>query len=349
MYYVEKISLVISLFGFFYTIFSCFIEVDGSKKLHFTPFKCIILICLLFIFCFKITVQFDGTNDDDSPIPEPNTQNTSSIEELIENNYNKIIQEKNKYTLSEATQIENRYVNLLICENAGTVYSYSEGEKEISSQTLCGKNLPNVKVILIDYETDNIIYSYDSNTSGSVTHFAQDGDRFYCVVITPEYNLYVSQPIFVVGKKDNKYEGLVSLCLKKEHDNYTTPFYIRLNIKDSNQLDQGYSILANESVSYRCIESSSSIDHSSFNSMYYSAYTNNHGFVSIGGDTYYNFELNDRYELDIQPRLTDNTTNKIPSFYDSYYQTLKEKPDNTNIIDCYFDYDGNEFTPYKSY
>lgn len=108
-----------------------------------------------------------------------------------------------------------------------------------------------------------------------------------------------------------------------------------------------YTVLANGAVSFRCIESGDPVSHDSFDSIYYGVWINKYGIVSEAGETYYYFEINKRYELDVQPDLMEKSTNVIPYFYDSDYQTTSEVPDNTNILDFNFDYDGNKFTPYK--
>lgn len=106
---------------------------------------------------------------------------------------------------------------------------------------------------------------------------------FYCVVFAPPYDLYVSQPISVIGDKADKYSGLVGLYLSKNSDTYMEPYYIQIFIRDVTNPAREYSALSKGAVSFRCIEDSA--EHSardSYDSIYYSVWTDDAGFLSKG-------------------------------------------------------------------
>ncbi len=198
-----------------------------------------------------------------------------------EDHLDEIIQKKAQYQNSDTIESENRFVNLLVCENAGNLYCYSDS-KEAACSTLAGKSLSSVSVFILDEQDNHVIASCTSNEKGDVTHYAGKGDRFYCAAIAPDYELYVSPTILVTGNTENDYSGLVGLYLKKESDTLSIPYYIRVYIKDLAEPDSDYSALSNGFVAFRCIEKDCA-DHEDFDSMFYSVWTNESGFLSVTG------------------------------------------------------------------
>lgn len=338
------ISLALGLLGGGEIVVSAFFKTDESRQIVISPRKKLLLVICLVGICLGIALLIYGIKNSE---PAIKYNEDWSVEKLVEVNYDAILQKKDGYRADDAIKSENRYVNLLVCENAGTMYTYSGDMKEISSESLGGRDLPDVQVVLFDYEDNHVIASYRSDEKGGISHYAQKGDRFYCAVVTAEYELYVSPPIFVIGTEEVEYSGLISLYLKKADDAYLSPHFVRVNVRDQTQSEPGYSALQRGYVNYRCIEKNC-VDHESFDSMFYSVYTNESGFLSNGGEERYCFELNDRYELDMELNLKDASTNMTPYFYDGVYTTVEEFPDSSNVIDVYFDYDGEKWTLYQS-
>lgn len=276
-----------------------------------------------------------------NPQPEPIVDIQLSSEELILVNLDFIETKISEYTESDIQEVNNKYVNLLVCENAGNLL-YDEGDgTELTCEVLDGKALASAMVIILDYETHEIIRTYYSDERGRIQHYSMGNENFFCVVALPEYELYVSEPVFVSPEFEDEYSGIVGLYLSKPDFKYNDPICIRVKVRDFNQSEQNYDILSDHPVSFRCIESLvNASEHQFFDCIYHMVYTNGSGIISRGGSSTYYFELNTEYELDISPGLSDISSGIIPYFYDSPYKTISDFPTHTNLIDVFVDYDG---------
>lgn len=198
-----------------------------------------------------------------------------------------------------------------------------------------GKQLASVKVFFLDYETDDVINTLLSNESGDIIFYPENTRKFYCVVITSEYELYISKPIQALGGE--KPQG-THIILDKADSKYSPPFRVRIQACDSSQTTQNFSILSNTTFTFRGVDNTYS-DHSSFHSIRFEGQTNDSGIIRFGSKCY--FSLNSRYVLDVSLKAFDISSGKemyLP------YKTIDGSIKNTNLIDVFFEYDGSNIS-----
>lgn len=147
--------------------------------------------------------------------------NLSEEELLIKQNWDIIQKLKSEYS-DENTQIIGRDgVNINFYEKSA--YLYHNLSKTGISDVLHGNKVKPDKVIIMDYQSDNILYTFMPE-SNHISYYHDNQNKFYCVVCCKDYNIYVSPPIMAIEKIGT---NIIDLCLDKEEDKYTPLFQMR--------------------------------------------------------------------------------------------------------------------------
>lgn len=272
---------------------------------------------------------------DKSPID--NEKFTLSPDEIVRQNYNDILEKKAEYTEADIKTIDNTYVNLDVCEKVGEIFSDLERKSEAWS--LAGQPISSATVIFLDYETNNIIYTLTPNEKGNINYYPGNHKKFYYVVYSPGYKLYVSKPTQIEWQ--GSLRESVRVDLEKEDSVFSPLFQICIKVMDSSQSKSKFSIFSNSWISIHFIERNTT--HDSFEGITYSYQTNYSGLVSIYDKCY--FSINTNYVLDISLEMKDTLSDKLLSFYESPYTTIDSLITNTNLKEVFFTYDGSKVTP----
>lgn len=250
---------------------------DGRRKTPKKPFRRLYIITVSFltsalmVFLAVLCVIWMQKNKFEKVIPQsgPIVDTQFSSEELIRTNLDFIETKISEYAESDIQQVNNRYVNFLVCENAGNLLYDAGDGVELTCEVIGGKTLASAMVIILDYETHDIIRTYYSDTRGCIKHYSMGNEKIFCVVALPGYGLYVSEPIFVAPEIEDKFSGRVGLYLSKSDFKYNDPICIRVKVCDFNQPAQNYVILSDHAVSFRYIESvTSASEHPTFDCIF---------------------------------------------------------------------------------
>lgn len=255
---------------------------------------------------------------------------TNNYDNLIDQNLDPILEMKAQYIYSDTCQFKDDSLSFRINEKAGYVYRNIGNENFTNS--LEGKSLSSIRVFFLDYETDNVICTLVSDERGCLQYYSEDNRVFYCVVISPEYELYVSPPLQMNTGKELPF---FYITLDKLDCEFSPLFKIRVHARDSSQLDQSYTLFPHASIAFRCINVYS--DPALTNNTYITE-TNDSGILDFNGC---NFSLNTNYVLDIVLYAEHISSDENDSSYESPSQTVDGSISNTNIIDVYLEYDGS--------
>lgn len=183
----------------------------------------------------KDKTENKNSNDD---IDNKGNNNLSEEEILIVEN-NDLIQELKNF--NKSTKIfHSKSIELSFSETAG--YIYSDIQKNGKFEKLGGERVTPSKVIVLDYYSDEIIYTFNSQENNCIEYFPNNTDKFYCIIYHEKYNLYVTQPIQVVG--GDSY-GSMHILLNKESDKYTPLFQLHAYMRDLH-IDENYSTCSSD-------------------------------------------------------------------------------------------------------
>lgn len=253
-------------------------------------------------------------------------------EDPIAQNLDTILQKKAEYADSDTQLIESDNVWVAIREKAG--YMYYDSQNSDNCLILSGRSLGSITVYFLDYETNNVICTLSSGEDGFIEYYPGNTRRFFCVVITSEYELFVSNPIQALG--GDQLEP-VDIILDKADSKYSPLFQVRLQTHDSSQTTQGFCITSASAVSFQCVDRYS--DHSSFPGTRYHGETTNSGILEFGYKCF--FSLNTRYVLDVSLKGIDVSSGEETSLP---YKTVDGSIKDTNLIDIFFEYDGSKIS-----
>lgn len=250
-----------------------------------------------------------------------------SPEYIVESNHDAILQKKAEYAESDALLMKSEFVYLSIYEEAGFVFFNAELSTD-SFMPLGGEFVSSAVVIFLDYETDDIIYTVAPDEFGSVEYYPSSDRKFYVIVASSEYELYVSAPIQLSNDHGNPFSEIF-VFLRKTYDTYSPEFQVRVNGRDTTNPNSTFSKLLNSDITAYLVTKVAN-DHKSYRSFHYPFETNDNGIISFKGYTCY-FQINGRYLLDI-------------SLNSSAYATIDGLIKNTNMLDIYLEYDGALFS-----
>lgn len=245
-------------------------------------------------------------------------------ETIVEQNYETIMQKKSEYTDSDISLIKSNFVYLSIYEQAGFVsFTRDENTQDATSiMTLGGEFVSSAIVIFLDYETDNIIYTLVSDEQGDVEYYPTTKNKFYYIVVSSEYELYISEPILLSEENGRPYVGTF-VFLSKKYDTFSPQFQVKVNKCDTNETVQNHTILPNTDITVYFVTRATN-NHESYISFHYPFDTNDSGIISFKGFPCY-FQLNNRYLMDIMRFGSD------PAIIDGLIK-------NTNIISVNIEY-----------
>lgn len=159
----------------------------------------------------------------------------SSISEdelLINRNLDYINKSKMKYSNSDTIIIKNDKIWFFTYEKAGFIYSNLLETEDYYE--LIGKCVFPEKIIILDYLSDRIIYSFTLDESVAVSFYPENQNKFYCVLFHEDYDICVTPPIQVIGGEDDYF---LWVGLEKKSSKYTPMVQIHLNIFDINNHD----------------------------------------------------------------------------------------------------------------
>lgn len=267
---------------------------------------------------------------------DTNTNGTDAGVNIDENpiaqNLDAILQKKTEYTGSDIQLVGSDRVLINIREKAGYIcYDLQDLDKHYS---LDGGLLDSSTVYFLDYETNNVICTLSSSENGTVEYYPVNTIRFFCVVITSGYELFVSSPMQALEGEESK---TIDFFLEKSDCTYSTLFQVRIQACDSSQTTQDFCILSNAIVSFQCVGRYS--DHSFFHSAHYTGETTSSGTISFGPKCY--FSISTRYVLDVSLKGVDISSGEKVSLL---YETIDGSINNTNLIDIFFEYDGSKIS-----
>lgn len=278
----------------------------------------------------RISILEHGAEVSDDIKTNSTDTGTNLGEDPIVQNLDAILQKKAEYTYSDTQQIECDRVWIWIYEKAG--YIYNSLQKSDDPVILEGKKLDSVIVYFLDYETDNVICTLLSS-NGAVEYYPGNTRKFYCVVATSEYELYVSKPIQALGGDNSR---AISILLDKIEDKYSPLFQVRLEGCDSSQSSQDCSLFSDAAVCFYCMDT-----YSEHGDSYYQVRTTDSGIVEHHWSKSY-FSLNTRYVLNVSLKLIDVSSSEEMYPNTLPYKTIDGSIKDTNIINVFFEYDGSK-------
>lgn len=267
-----------------------------------------------------VNEQGDETLTEPENLTDNNNEENSNFseEELLIKENDDLIQ-KLKQLNTKTKIIKCDSVTFDFYEKAGCLYS--DIRKTTETYILEGDEVIPSKIIIVDYLNDDIIYSFNPKEKNSVAYFPNSQNVFYCIVFHENYNLYVTQPIQVIGG-DNY--GHMDILLSKDSDAYTPVFQLRAYVRDP-KVDEYYSIcLPDYYVSIECKNRYTNYSNNSIGTKVLET-----GILSFGNSCY--FSLNTNYTMSLS-LYNDSTLENMISC-----TTFNESITDTNMADIYFE------------
>ena len=219
-----------------------------------------------------------------------------SEEYIEEHSTKKIVYDNIDYILRQKKEKENNSITMnstikfIVFEEAAKVYYFNQ-ERELRKYSAGGKGIPFATVLLLDYETDQIIQELTTNGEGFTNTYSFLDNKVYCIAYAANYNIYVSGPI-ILTESDYTEDGHLEsdkmyFYLLKENDEYSSLFQIATkDVNNNNIINKeiivGYTLESNQYAP---------------NFVYFYK-TNEFSCISDGSDWLF-FELNNRYLLEV--------------------------------------------------
>lgn len=245
-------------------------------------------------------------------------------DEIVRNHQEFILQQKLKYTDSNVVNIENTFVNFLVWEKAAEISYVPGGTDHMVSESMGGRFISSATIIIIDYETDEVVYTLISDEDGDATYHPSDLRMFYCVAVTFDYNMFVSPPVHLIDTGYSK-PNFIELFLDKPYSVYTQNFQIQVSARDKSKTILNYSLWSNQMADIKCVDSGYE-DYDDFQSSTYGFDTNSSGIISIGESPCY-FRLNSQYMFFVS----------LPA-RDTSYVIIDSSPKSNNIVGTCLEY-----------
>lgn len=247
-----------------------------------------------------------------------------SEEMLVKRNSDLIQQLKAQYS-DEDTEIiksESSSVQFFIYEIAG--YIFQDLKKIGECEKLGGVQISSVKVVIMNYNTDEMICTLTSEGGSPIRYSPGNENKFYCVFFHEDYNICVTHPFQVLYEEDY---DTVTIFLEKKDCQYTPLCQLRLFMRNLG-MDEEYAIVPSDyEVCFSCINTNSYEINCS-----YVGYTSKAGILFFGQNTY--FSLNTDYILDIYLRQEFDSDVALSSS-----RIFEGNIKNSNQTDIYFEFD----------
>lgn len=300
--------------GLFITIVSLYYEIIPSKKKKITKQNMTLIIIWLALFFLGFTNLYYIRNENQGSISSGSTDNhgeddsnTMTDKEdpflqeklFIEENYDYIQQIKSSYSEADTKIIEDDTVDFRIVEKAG--YIYQDLMKTGKPEILAGSFVNSAQIIILDYLSDDIIYTYTSQ-NGIIHHLPGNQNKFYCVVMHEDYDICVTQPIQVIEKEHEKYYNGIDIYLDKKNSNYTPLSRICLYMRDLKSNDESPSVITDDYIiRFTCINTNSKSNSSSFQ-----INTLNSGILSYSEKSFFCLNTNYIMQISLYHKSDDN-------------------------------------------
>lgn len=340
---MDTMSIIItasSLLGLVITIISLFFDLKNSKrKIHKKDMLFMIIWFGLAILGFVNlyykhnensivseglnnsiqTTNVQENNSEQEAETDEKTNNFSEEKLLIQQNFDLIQQLKSEYTNKDTLIIEDDTVNIFFSERAG--YLFHNLKKTEKTYELDGIVATPLKAIILDYYSDEIIYSYNLDQEGNIEYSPGDKNKFYCVFLHTDYEISVTPPISAVG---GEYGYGIPCYINTRDDKYTSLFQIRIYIQGLNSDNINSNIFDDYIIKIQCNDMVSGN-----NGEMYEMEISEFGILSYNENTY--FSLNTDYEMSIfLYRKNDNNSELVAQ------KTFDGSVTNSNQIDIFF-------------
>lgn len=275
--------------GLLITILLIFFDIKPTQKKHVSALTMIFILISSTLLILGVVNLHAVTNLNNEIHDSQDTD--FSPKEFIEQNSDLIRQLKAEYSNEDTQIIEDKRgtAQFYICEKAG--YVFHNLMKTGESAILYGKIISSVKVIIIDYLSDEIINTLTSKKDGIVRYSPENQNQFYFVAFHDEYDIYVSHPIQVVrGEADSNSSYI---CLEAKNSQYTPLYQFHLYMQNSD-VDGQYSVVPSDYSVEVCCKNAT--DYQSTGPTYHPKISDS-GLLLWGNKTY--FSLNTDYVIGI--------------------------------------------------
>lgn len=270
------------------------------------------------------SVDIAAENEKKSTVSNVTNVISTPSDEIVKNHQEFILQQKAKYTESHIINIENTFVNFLVWEKAAEISYILEETDRMISESVGGRFVPSATIIIIDYETDEVIYTLITDEDGDATYHPVDLRMFYCVAVTFDYQMFVSPPVRLIDTGHSE-PNFIELFLDKPYSLYTQDFQIQVSARDRSKTILNHSLWANQMADVKCVAYGYE-DYEDFKSSTYGFDTNSSGIISIGENPCY-FSLNTQYVFYVSLER-----------WDTSYEMIDGSLKNTDIIEVYLEY-----------
>lgn len=255
-----------------------------------------------------------GTGHSTSP-----EEDLSPEELLVKQNWDEIQRLKARYSTADTETFSNEsdILRIRICETAG--YIFQDLMKTENCYVLRGMDIPNVRVVIMDYSTDQILCTLTSDGESGVFYSPGNEKEFYAAVFHDDYDIYVTHPFKVTHGNEGVYS---SICLEKKGSQYTPLSRLQLHMLNADQL---YTIVPPQyEVRFFMTKSDPSFDHCYGN-------TTESGILTHYGGTY--FSLNTDYTMELYLEQPSE-----PDWIESTHETFNGSDANSNLTHLYFEF-----------
>lgn len=246
-------------------------------------------------------------------------EDLSPEELLVKQNWDEIQRLKARYSTADTETFSNEsdILRIRICETAG--YIFQDLMKTENCYVLRGMDIPNVRVVIMDYSTDQILCTLTSDGESGVFYSPGNEKEFYAAVFHDDYDIYVTHPFKVTHGNEGVYS---SICLEKKGSQYTPLSRLQLHMLNADQL---YTIVPPQyEVRFFMTKSDPSFDHCYGN-------TTESGILTHYGGTY--FSLNTDYTMELYLEQPSE-----PDWIESTHETFNGSDANSNLTHLYFEF-----------
>lgn len=343
------ISVLVTASGFIglaVTILSIFLEIKPAQKIHISAVEMFfVIVCLALLILGSVNLyyvlgsrndeqekqnssiqEWDDPGEDDVQTVEDLDEDLSSEELFVRQNLDLIQQLKSEYSETDmrVVESESNSVQFFIQERAGYVFQnlMKTGEYDI----LGGDDVSAAKMIVLDYNSDEIICTLTSDENGLVRYSPGNQNTFYCIVSHEDYDIYVTPPLQVIS---GEYLGSFSIYLEEKGSEYMPLCQFRLFVKDS---DKNVKPSAATSKYDVLIHFEKIFANDSSRSGGFRKALDDTGILSCRG-TY--FSISTKYVMDISLLYVDYNLQ-------STHQRIDSPVTNSNQVDLYFEFDTEE-------
>lgn len=249
-------------------------------------------------------------------------EDLSPEELLVKQNWDEIQRLKAQYSETDTEVFENEDESLIFYIYEKAVLVFQDPAKAEVCDILSGKEVSNVKLVILDYSTDQILRTFYSGSDSYCRYSPGNEKIFYAVLFHDDYHIYVTRP-FKVTRGNTPYG--TAIYLEKKGAQYTPMFQLRLHVKDLHT-DEDYSVVSSRNNAAISVVKNDGIE---YDRRY--GGTTESGILTWMEGTY--FSLNTDYKLDLYLQQTSEAGS-----IDSTHQTFDGSVTNSNQIDLFFEF-----------